>query len=89
MAEPSEFGRRIKAFRERAGLTQKELAEKAGIPRQVIGFVESGVQAYLSLPNTIKVSVALGVSIDALVHHDPLANGADCRYKKEAVEAGD
>jgi transcriptional regulator with XRE-family HTH domain len=72
MPEPSVLGKRLKAFRERAGISQNELARRAGVPRQTIGFVEAGIQENLSLQNALRIADALGITIDALVRGDPL-----------------
>lgn len=32
----------MKAYREQAGLSQEELAEKLGVSRQMVGFIETG-----------------------------------------------
>jgi transcriptional regulator with XRE-family HTH domain len=66
MPEPSRLGVRIKTFRTRAGLTQGELARRAGVPRQTIGFVEAGIQNSLSLENAMKIARALSVTLDYL-----------------------
>jgi len=72
MSEPTTFGRRLKAFRLRAGLSQNQLPEKSGVHRPTISLLESGGQMDLSLSNTIKLADALGVSLDTLVRGDPL-----------------
>jgi putative transcriptional regulator len=66
MAEPSRLGVRIKTFRTRAGLTQVELAKLSGVPRQTIGFVETGIQKSLSLENAMKLARALNITVDYL-----------------------
>ncbi len=45
----------LKKYREKAGMTQEELAEKVGVIRQTISNVECGV----SLPS-IRTAVAIG-----------------------------
>jgi transcriptional regulator with XRE-family HTH domain len=66
MPEPTKLGVRIKTFRTRAGLTQDELARRSGVPRQTIGFVETGIQKSLSLENAIKLAKALNITVDYL-----------------------
>jgi transcriptional regulator with XRE-family HTH domain len=72
MPEPSVLGRRLRAFRQRAKITQQALSAKTGIPRTTIAQVESGLQSTVSLENAIKLADALGITIDALVRGDPL-----------------
>jgi transcriptional regulator with XRE-family HTH domain len=55
------FGDRVRALRERLGLSQEALAAKAGIHRTYMGGVERG-ERNISLRNIIRLAVALGVS---------------------------
>lgn len=57
---------RIVKARNEAGLTQKELAEKAGIPLATISKYES-VCVRFRLPVLEKISAALNVSVDTLI----------------------
>lgn len=57
---------RIARYRKRAGLSQKELAETAGVKQSQISRWESGNMP--SLPNLDRLSSALGCSIDELLH---------------------
>lgn len=72
MAEPSEFGERLKAFRLRSGMSQESLAKKARITRIAILQVENGRRKYLSLPHALRVADALGVTVDELMRGDRL-----------------
>jgi|RhiMetdeSRZDD1v2_1073273.scaffolds.fasta_scaffold3795095_1 transcriptional regulator with XRE-family HTH domain len=72
MAEVSRLGRRLKQFRERAGLSQHELARLSGVSRSAIAGVETGDRGDLSLANTIRIADALGITIDALARGDVL-----------------
>jgi len=72
MGEPSEFGRRLKAFRLRKGFSQETLANMAGVTRIAIVQVENGRRQYLNLPSALKVADALGISLDELVRGDRL-----------------
>ena len=72
MAEVSRLGQRLRRFRERAGLSQHELARRSGVSRSAIAGVETGDRGDLSLENTIKVADALGITIDALARGDIL-----------------
>lgn len=59
---------RIAFYRKRNGLSQKELAESAGVKQSQISRWESGNMP--SLPNLDRLSCVLGCSIDELLHHD-------------------
>jgi transcriptional regulator with XRE-family HTH domain len=62
MVEKVEFGLRLRALRARAGLTQRQLAEMAGLHRQGIVKLERGERepawsTLLALANALKVGL--------------------------------
>jgi transcriptional regulator with XRE-family HTH domain len=65
MTPEQQFGRRLKALRVAAGLTQKQLADAVGASQTAVGFWERGARepGALVLP---KIAAVLGVSVDAL-----------------------
>jgi transcriptional regulator with XRE-family HTH domain len=65
--EVGEFGRRLFLWRQHRGLTQKELAAKAGTHPYVITAVESGVAKGAQLNTLRKLAQALGITISQLV----------------------
>ena len=54
------FGARVRAERERQGLSQEQLGERAGLARTYIGGVERG-ERNVSLLNLIRIARGLGV----------------------------
>lgn len=61
----SRLGSHLKAARTAAGLTQAELAERAGVSRKTINTVENGV----FVPSTtlaLTLARALGTTVEAL-----------------------
>ena len=59
------LGSRLKAVRTEAGLTQAELAERAGVSRKTINTVENGV----FIPSTVlalKLARALSTNVEVL-----------------------
>jgi transcriptional regulator with XRE-family HTH domain len=62
-----EVGSRIKRAREQAGMTQAELAEKAGVKQARISLWESGKRQQMSLEHLRSIARALGVSADFLI----------------------
>ncbi|MFZ5867399.1 MAG: helix-turn-helix domain-containing protein [Thermodesulfobacteriota bacterium] len=60
------FGQNLKAQRFRTGLSQEELANKAGLDRSYVGGVERG-ERNVSLLNILKLAESLGISISELV----------------------
>lgn len=60
------MGERIRAARERAGLTQKELAAAIGVNHSAISFWENG-QTVPTINNLVKIAGILGVSPGDLI----------------------
>jgi transcriptional regulator with XRE-family HTH domain len=65
-----EIGRAVRQLRVAAGLTQAELAERAGLAFETVSRVEGGREPP-SLRTAISLSDALGVSLDAVVGRVP------------------
>lgn len=59
------FGRKVRTLRQEQGLSQEELAHKAGLHYTYIGSVERG-EANLTLRNIEKIANALGVKLPEL-----------------------
>lgn len=59
------FGKRVRTLRERIGLSQEQLADKAGIHRTYVGGVERG-ERNLGLKNVFRIAKALGVTVAEL-----------------------
>ena len=60
------FGQRLKALREKAGLTQEQLAQSAGLNKFGLAKLEQGV-GEPHWPTVLALAQALGVSCDAFV----------------------
>ncbi len=60
------FGRRVRAERERVGLSQEQLAVAAGLHRTYVGSVERG-ERNISILNIHKIARALKVDPDSLL----------------------
>lgn len=68
------ISRNIFSLRTRKGLTQEELARRAGVSRQTVVKWESG-NAIPDLDNARRLSALFDVSIDDLVFHDEEREG--------------
>lgn len=55
------FGSRVRAERERLGVSQEELADRAGVHRTYLGSVERG-ERNVGLLNVLRIARALGVA---------------------------
>lgn len=60
-------GKNIKAARERAGISQTELAERIGTTRQQIGKYETDKQD-MTVARMLRIAAALGVEPNTLVN---------------------
>lgn len=61
-----EFGARVRKVREARGLSQEELAARAGIHRTYIGGVERG-ERNVGLKNVLRIARALDLPASALL----------------------
>jgi transcriptional regulator with XRE-family HTH domain len=57
----------VKKLREQQGMTQAELAKKAGVTEAYVSMLESGARKNPSLPTLKKLARALGVSLPELL----------------------
>lgn len=64
-ARRRDFGSRLRRFREEAGISQEELALRAGLHRTYVGSVERG-ERNISLVNIHALADALRVPVTAL-----------------------
>src|SRR6188508_2239782 len=60
--EPGSFGEKLRSFRERIGLTQEELAERAGLSAQGISALERGLRRRPYLPTVRALAEALDLT---------------------------
>jgi hypothetical protein len=61
------FGRNVQKTRQALGISQEELAFRAGLHRTYIGMVERAERS-ISLQNAKKIADALNVNIDTLLN---------------------
>lgn len=62
----NKFGEKVRGERLKKGLSQEDLAEKAGVHRTYIGMIERG-EKNITLMNIKKVANALELKIDQLL----------------------
>ena len=62
-----EIGNKIKALRNKQGLTQDALARKCDIPYTTLTKIEANVITKPSIQTVVKIASGLGVSIDELM----------------------
>ena len=67
------IGNRIAALRKKAGLTQEQLADSAGLQRTHVGRIEAGRYA-VTLEVVQAIAQALGMTVDII---DPRLEGLD------------
>jgi transcriptional regulator with XRE-family HTH domain len=60
------FGLRVRSLRERGGISQEALADRAGLHRTYVGSVERG-ERNISLANIHRLADALGVAPSELL----------------------
>ncbi len=64
---PKRLSRMLKARREARGLTQAQLAKKAGVTEAYVSMLESGKRKAPSLPALQRLAKALGVPVTELL----------------------
>lgn len=67
------IGNRIAALRKKAGLTQEQLADRAGLQRTHVGRIEAGRYA-VTLEVVQAIAQAIGMTVDII---DPRLEGLD------------
>jgi transcriptional regulator with XRE-family HTH domain len=67
MQRRERFGERVRRFRESKGLSQRELAQKAGVTIPTLSYLESGRRASVSLESARRIADALNITLDRLV----------------------
>lgn len=70
------FGARVRKLRERMGVSQEELAHRAGLDRSYLGQVERG-ERNVSLQNIYKISTGLACSPQDLFNDKDASGGVD------------
>ena len=72
----SKIGLRIKELRDKANMSQKDLAYTADLDRSYIASVENG-QRNISIVNIEKVAIALGVTVKEFFYNSPFENNGE------------
>lgn len=80
------IGEAMKAARKKAGLTQKQLADKSGIPQPTISVIERGKYCPRLL-TTIDMADALGITVDEYIGHSARKASAPQIVMVESVPA--
>lgn len=69
------LSKNIKKLRTQAGLSQDQMARKAGIPYSTYLKIENGVTPNPSIQTVLNIALALDVSLDRLVGRTPPQSG--------------
>jgi transcriptional regulator with XRE-family HTH domain len=87
MEDANKLGERVRMFRERLGISQEELAERAGLEVSFVKDVEDG-KTYPAVGMQIKLSRALGKRLgtftDDMVVKDPLITKVSERIEEDS-----
>lgn len=70
-----DIGKRIHDLREERGLTQREVARRAGLTPSGVGFIEHGQTRNPSAETVVAIARALGVPVEELLEEPALAVG--------------
>lgn len=69
------IGTRVKRLREKMGITQQELADKADVTQATVSRIEAGHIAHSKVSVANRVAYVLGVTLDALASSNGNGNG--------------
>lgn len=61
---------KLRELREKAGLTQEELAEKSGVSRAIISFIETGKERQLNSGTMKRIAEALELTVPEIFYAD-------------------
>lgn len=75
-------GERIKAARDRAKLSQRHLADRAGLSQPTLHRIEQGARAP-KMPEMIALAQALGVPLSEISEHSPVRDRVICMARAE------
>jgi predicted ATPase/DNA-binding XRE family transcriptional regulator len=73
--EDTELGGLLRRHRDAAGITQEELAERAGISSRTISDVERGLRDRVFRDTAARIAVALGLAGDERIRFEAVARG--------------
>ena len=79
------LGQRIKFFREQLGLTQLQLAEKAGISSKAVGRYENG-NRIPSVEIAQRIATAIGISVNELLYPEAIKENPDALTVKVPMD---
>jgi transcriptional regulator with XRE-family HTH domain len=90
--QPVDFGTRLKCIREYNGLSQRELAKRAGVPHSSISMIEQGlnspsVNSLAKILGGIPMSIAHFFSCDIAHLSQQIFRAADLRAKQQTISA--
>ncbi|GLI86480.1 transcriptional regulator [Rossellomorea marisflavi] len=83
------IGERVKKYRTERKMSMTELADRAGVAKSYLSSIERNLQQNPSVQFLEKVSAALGISMDALLHDAPEETPLDYEWMKITEEAMD
>lgn len=87
---PSTIGTNIKAFREKIGLSQEEVADYCGMKREILSYYENGKRE-VSLLHLEKIAEFLNIDMEAFLEENPSAIQPDLSlaFRAQDLDASD
>ncbi len=81
--EDSSLARLLRTHRSAAGLTQEELADRAGISARTVSDVERGLRTRIYRDTASRLADALGLEAEDRSRLESLARGRTARQRRE------
>jgi len=80
------IGKRVQELRLKKGLTLSELAERAGVAKSYLSTMERDIQSNPSILFLEKIASVLNVSVESLIHPNPVDGDGGPRRAEELDE---
>jgi XRE family transcriptional regulator, master regulator for biofilm formation len=81
------IGERVKRLRQEKKMSMTELADKAGVAKSYLSSIERSLQQNPSIQFLEKISAALGVTVDSLLHDEIKEEQMDYEWMRIVEEA--
>jgi XRE family transcriptional regulator, master regulator for biofilm formation len=83
------IGERVKRLRQGKKMSMTELADRAGVAKSYLSSIERNLQQNPSIQFLEKISTALGVTVDSLLHDEVKEEQIDYEWMNIVEEAMD
>jgi transcriptional regulator with XRE-family HTH domain len=80
------IGTQVRAYREKRGLTQEQLADRSHLSRNYVSSIENGHRSRISIGSLDRIATTLGVTVDHLLDENMMNAGGAASYPDQEEE---